>query len=692
MGDVFLKLLDMSIAASWLVLAVVLLRLMLKKAPRALTCALWALVGIRLVCPFSFESVLSLIPSPRAVDVTGASSVQPSVQPNMGTVNIAGVQTGNVTVTPVAPRDTVMSVLVAVWLVGVAAMLIYMLVSYLRIYIKVREAAHIEGNIWTCDRLGSPFILGVVCPRIYLPSSLRREDEQFVLAHERAHLRRLDHVWKPLGFVILTLHWFNPLMWVAYILLSRDIELACDEKVIKKLGSNIKKPYSEALINCSVPRKMISACPLAFGEVGVKRRIKTVLNYKRPAFWIVAVTVVALIVTAVCFLTDPPEPIEYDFSGELSERHEKFINKIISRENMTKYSSDYYRCEAHTVLGSARQGNELTVYAVILHTAYECVDGETRLVSSSYEPTVIKIKDFVASYRLLEYSVPENGTNNARDVRKMFPEQLRDKLDVSIYAEQFSADCLASARYHFDNNSYSGDNLNGTRWFEATLVAVNEDSLTVTPHSMTREATIAENITVNIANISAEDDMAILRIGNRLQITYSGEISTTEPYISDVVSINNLSAEKKTVYQVESGLLELKYIRLARYDLDGDGVMEELLMNKSETGFSIQLSRLEEVQPDIYEKAIWYYSTGVGFAYLTFETAEDGALIIKATPKYDPEQIKYFTLSLENGKLIVADDGVPLKSSRSVYIYETTYETAADGTVISKHISVAKKQ
>ena len=310
MLNVFLKLLNMSITASWLVLAVVVLRMIFKKAPKYISCIMWALVGIRLVFPISFESILSLVPSSEtlpqevisgpnfAVD-TGIGFVDNAVNEYLGDRYFEGVT---------VPHDNgynVMSVFAIVWIVGIMAMLVYTIVSYLSIHKKVREAAAIGDNIWVCDRIDTPFILGVLRPRIYLPSSMNRADMQYVIAHEKAHLKRRDHLWKPIGFLLLSVYWFNPMMWIAYILLCRDIELACDEKVIKYMGIEIKKPYSDALINCSVPRKALAACPLAFGEVGVKNRIKSVLSYKKPAFWLIIASAVVCAVVAVCFLTNP---------------------------------------------------------------------------------------------------------------------------------------------------------------------------------------------------------------------------------------------------------------------------------------------------------------------------------------------------------------------------------------------------
>lgn len=310
MTDLFLKLVNMSITAGWIVLAVVLLRLAFQKSPRWIHCILWGMVGLRLVLPVSLESILSLIPSaetiPQDIVYTDTPAVHSGVLPLNSTINPILAET----MTPQAgdsvnPMQVVVAIATAVWLVGVAAMAVYAVISYWRIKTRTREGVKLHDNVYLCDRIDTPFILGVVKPKVYLPCTMQESDREYVIAHETAHLKRFDHLWKPLGFVLLSVYWFHPLLWVAYILLCRDIELACDEKVMKEQGEAYKKPYAEALINCSVPRRMIAACPLAFGEVNVKNRIKSILNYKKPAFWIIVVSLVAVAVAAVCLLTNP---------------------------------------------------------------------------------------------------------------------------------------------------------------------------------------------------------------------------------------------------------------------------------------------------------------------------------------------------------------------------------------------------
>ena len=319
MSELFLNLLDMSLAATWLIAAVILVRLLLKKAPKWICCLLWVLVAVRLICPFSLESKLSLVPEtdpvlPSIAEAYGPDTpIQgPDVSPEQTRPDDTVQHSAIVVETPTVETVNDLEVAAIIWLVGMAALLLYALISYLRLRRRVAASMLLHENIRLCDGIDSPFILGLFRPRIYLPSTVTREDMTYVLAHERAHLARRDHWWKPLGFMLLAVYWFNPLVWVAYILLCRDIELACDEKVIREMGDGEKKSYSKALLSCSVPRRMIAACPLAFGEVGVKSRIKSVLNYKKPAFWIIVAALVACIVLAVCFLTDPIRPTVHD--------------------------------------------------------------------------------------------------------------------------------------------------------------------------------------------------------------------------------------------------------------------------------------------------------------------------------------------------------------------------------------------
>ena len=312
MSELFLKIINMSISASWLVLVVLILRFVLKKAPRWINVMLWGIVAIRLICPFSIESAFSLIPSAETIPMNIEMAANPAIDSGINIVNnvINPVVSATFTPNPATsanPLQIWIPVASFLWITGMVVLLFYTVISYCRLRCKVDTAVLYKNNIFQSENVASPFVLGIMKPRIYLPFNIDEQDLEYVVAHEQAHIRRNDHLWKPLGFLLLTLHWFNPLMWVAYVLLCRDIELACDEKVIKELGNEQRADYTQALVACSVNRRMIAACPLAFGEVGVKERVKSVMNYKKPAFWMIVIAVISCVVVAVCFLTNPKQ-------------------------------------------------------------------------------------------------------------------------------------------------------------------------------------------------------------------------------------------------------------------------------------------------------------------------------------------------------------------------------------------------
>lgn len=312
MNEFFLKIINMSISASWLIFAVLILRLVLKKAPKWVNVLLWGIVAIRLICPFSFESALSLIPSaetfPKKIISGPSFDVQSGITPVDNRINdyLGDRYFEGVTV-PANNGNTIMTILTIVWTIGILLLVAYTVISYWRLHREIDTAVRYKDNIFQSENVSSPFVLGLIKPRIYLPFKLDGQDMEHVVAHEQAHIRRKDHWWKPLGFLLLTIHWFNPLMWLAYVLLCRDIELACDEKVIKGLSNEQRADYMQALVACSVNRRMIAACPLAFGEVGVKERVKSVMNYKKPAFWVIIIAVIVCVGVAVCFLTNPKQ-------------------------------------------------------------------------------------------------------------------------------------------------------------------------------------------------------------------------------------------------------------------------------------------------------------------------------------------------------------------------------------------------
>lgn len=310
MDDVFLKLVNLSISASWLILAVLVLRVVLKKAPKWVMPLLWGVVALRLVCLFSIESALSLIPSAETIPSEIVTETREPVLYEQATLDIVTNPTlPSAAEVPVGvsrqQAQVDFNIYSVLWLAGMAALLVHALVSAGKLKRKLATAILLRDNIYESEFVNSPFVFGVVKPNIYLPMHMDEGTAAYVIAHERAHLARRDHWWKVLGYLVLALHWFNPLVWVAYILFCRDIELACDEKVVKGLDGAARADYSQALLSCAAPGRAVAACPLAFGEGNIKMRVKSALHYKKPAFWVAAAAVLAVVIVAVCFLTNP---------------------------------------------------------------------------------------------------------------------------------------------------------------------------------------------------------------------------------------------------------------------------------------------------------------------------------------------------------------------------------------------------
>lgn len=310
MDDVFLKLVNLSISASWLILAVLVLRVVLKKAPKWVMPLLWGVVALRLVCLFSIESALSLIPSAETIPTEIVTETREPVLYEQATLDIVTNPTlPSAAEVPVGvsrqQAQVDFNIYSVLWLAGMAALLVHALVSAGKLKKKLATAILLRDNIYESEFVDSPFVFGVIKPKIYLPMHMDEGTAAYVIAHERAHLARCDHWWKVLGYLVLALHWFNPLVWVAYILFCRDIELACDEKVVKGLDGAARADYSQALLSCAAPKRAVAACPLAFGEGNIKTRVKSALHYKKPAFWVAAAAVLAVVIVAVCFLTNP---------------------------------------------------------------------------------------------------------------------------------------------------------------------------------------------------------------------------------------------------------------------------------------------------------------------------------------------------------------------------------------------------
>ena len=311
MEKIFIKLLNMSITASWIILIIILFRFVMKKAPKNIRCILWAIAAVRLICPVSLESALSLVPSTEIIYSDTTNSSELLISNNISTFDNTTKPIIDKNFTPEEkskennPMNFLLHAITMIWILGMLVLNLYAAISYLNLHKKISEGIILNDNIWMCDHILSPFIWGIIKPRIFLPSSIKKQHIEFIIAHEKAHLSRHDNLWKPLGFLLLTVYWFNPLIWMAYILFCRDIELACDEKVIKEFDIYDKKAYSTVLLACSTNQNIVTINPVAFGEIGIKERIKAVMKYKKPKLWIGYTAAIICVAVIVCFLTNP---------------------------------------------------------------------------------------------------------------------------------------------------------------------------------------------------------------------------------------------------------------------------------------------------------------------------------------------------------------------------------------------------
>lgn len=458
MDAVFILFLNRSITAGWIALAVILLRLFMRRAPKWIRGILWGLVAIRLVFPFSLESVFSLIPSAETIPQSALVSGKPAVDSGFEALNRAANPVIEEIFAPdvsgsAHPIQTAMSVAAVIWIAGVIAMCIYMVVSFLRVRRKIEEAVRVQDGVWICDHIATPFIFGIFRPRIYVPSSVSEADMEYVIFHEKAHLKRKDPVWKLLGFLLLAVYWFHPLLWLSYTLLCRDIELACDEKVMRQLGAEGKKPYADALINCSVPGRTISVCPLAFGETGIKERVKSVLSYKNPGRWRILAAALVCAIAAVCLLTNPKS---YDVT-DLEDALQVFLNEQIVRHHQSEYTKDHFAAADYVILGVEESASEVRVYMWVLYMEYSSENGGLQEEAGAHVPTVITAEKNRAagekqavSYELAEYWEPKDGELYEGDIKEKFPKRLWDQaLNSQKYIEEQNLACLRAAREYY---------------------------------------------------------------------------------------------------------------------------------------------------------------------------------------------------------------------------------------------------
>ena len=447
----FPKLLNMSLTASVVIVFVLLLRFLLKKAPKIISYALWGLVLFRLLCPISLESGLSLfglVHAPVTPSGTLTSSIEyipsdlvqtesPSAvlpAPGMEETAPQGVEQ------PAAHAAETPVVLAAdIWVAGVLGMGLYGVISYLRLRRKLVTASPLRENIYLVDGISSPFVLGLLHPKIYLPSSLGEQELPYIVLHEQHHIRRLDHLVKVLAFVALSLHWFNPLVWLAFVLSARDMEMSCDEAVIRKMGDGIRADYTASLLSLATGKHIIAGMPLAFGQGDTKGRIRNLANRKKPAFWVVLAGAVICVLAALGLLTNPATPVD----GPLAV----FLDGQIAAHHQSESSKENFCCLDYEVLGTEKKGDQVTVYLWVLYREYS--DAAT-VESGAHVPTVITAELQDGNYVPVEYWEPRDGSYYAQDIRSKFPLLLQGKaMDSQRYIKKQSDTLDQAARDHF---------------------------------------------------------------------------------------------------------------------------------------------------------------------------------------------------------------------------------------------------
>jgi len=547
MNELFLKIINMSISASWLVLVVLILRFVLKKAPKWVNILLWGIVAIRLICPFSFESALSLIPSaetfPEKVISGPSFDVQTGITPVDNRINdyLGDRYFEGVTV-PANNGNNIMTILTIVWTIGILLLVAYTVISYWRLRRKVDTAVRYKDNIFQSENVKSPFVLGIIKPRIYLPFNMNGQDLEHVVAHEQAHIHRKDHWWKPFGFLLLTIHWFNPLVWLAYVLLCRDIELACDEKVIKELGNEQRADYTQALVACSVNRRMIAACPLAFGEVGVKDRVKSVMNYKKPAFWGVVLAVIVCVFVAVCFLTNPVTK-NNGTDGTVTEwfdyleTPDEMVWDGRLEINLPEFPGVTFRWYPEKMEAVTEEGIVPLFHGMPIWNTYFCDLTGDRIpdLCSTYT-----VGSGIIDSRIIIYDYA-NGASYELSDRGYFDFTLRfNEADGYLYVDKtkYNTDELVeTGRLVFKNNSIQieGFSNEAHQVFRAEILEIHDGHYLVKPVEGSWELNSADRIVVPISNAHPSPEP---EIGNVIEIEYSGEILESYPaQIADVYGI-----------------------------------------------------------------------------------------------------------------------------------------------------------
>ena len=554
----FLDALNAAVAAGWVVLVLLVLRLLLRRAPRWIHCALWCVVALRLLLPFEIPSPVSLMPSSEPIGWEYADSGDTILTVDSGIGAVDNVLNPVAAENPISTSQSSASqpytYLPYIWLAGTALLLLYAAGQYLRLRRRMATAVRMEGNVYQSEWTSSPFILGLFRPRIYLPYGLTEEEQALILSHEQAHIRRRDPLTKLLAFVLVSVYWFQPLLWVAYILLCRDMELACDQRAIREMELSRRQAYSETLLRHSMKRFGAAACPLAFGEVGVKARIRSVMHYKKPAFWAVLAGAAAVAIAAVCLLTAPGR-YRIDRSAAAFA-----VQEIQGRKTLASSErNEYLRTCAVEVFGMEEKESKTTVYAQVMTCDYALQGilpskqaGYTELAVLTLLPTEYIRDDSAAKgWVVTEYGYwtpTGDGAVFANEIQKKVPRRLQKKAYCDEKTQQrLQTECDRQAQEQIMRSLASGEVVSaassdstaagttsaaarsdtaltptvGLLYFDATVLSHDADgTLYVQPTQAQKRQQMGSRVTIR--RFQQTVDVASLQPGESVRIAYMG--------------------------------------------------------------------------------------------------------------------------------------------------------------------------
>ena len=619
MEAIFLKILNMSITASWLILGAMLVRFLFKKAPKSLRFIIWALVGARLILPFSFESAFSLIRSPEPIPQDIVISADPQINSGIGALNsfinpiISETMAPSAPVTPslpqVSPSPTPMQSLThtlsIIWICVMAAMLGYAAVTYLILRRRVRASVKTDGGAYICDGIDSPFVLGIIKPRIYLPSNLDERQAEHVLAHEKAHIRRRDHWWKPLSFVLLAVYWFNPLIWAAYVLLCRDIELACDERVARGMSDGERADYSSTLLELSIPRKMITACPVAFGEVSVKSRIRSVLSYKKPTLWIIIAALIACAVLTVTLFANPVSKEDEKDEPKQEEKDEPIKDeKEENKPDITpEWDTKYAAADSKDAVTPYFCLNETEKRYLFLYSgfsshisegSYELIGQDLIMLEDETEREYVFRKtedgysfDAAASSPMPEYKYSADSE----------PEVCIEDGTLFVINEEVVEPYTEEGEYWIIDRSANGD-------YSYTILDENKNSL--------------------LTDVKAQSEPTISYLGNGIvKVNFNADPSYT---LTSSTYINIKTAERST--EMYSVIAENVNNGIVVYKYNTDSVVVSDMFDPAKLGFVVLLPDAAPVAADLITSCVINDDTTVLIKYLSGDNYTEKELTI----------------------------------------------------------------